>query len=206
MKRFSLSYNNRIFKRKYKEPLKLIEKEMNLRVGKIIGSGSRGLAFAVGDNLVLKLTKTKREYDFAKQIAGKPTKHLVQIHRVYKLDQYDPKDLLSKHEYTYAILMDRVEVLTIRQKMIIETLEAFTKEFYSMYRPISYLARTGVNKKFVKFINKRSIGLNPNKFLGVYYAVNKMYKEGLSHGIDIADIHTGNLGTKNGRLVMIDVS
>lgn len=162
-------------------------KRFNVKKVKYKACGVFGMAFLADDNKVIKLTSSKAEASDVNQLIGKEIPGCVNYFDIVYSKKFD----------IYCILMERVEVLKGKEKkMISEIIDTiYTYPNYSDKEVIESAAMDEYgNPQF-----------SPDK-LKIYLTELKQLESKLkSAGVSVDDIHSDNLGRRNGELVHFDV-
>jgi len=160
--------------------LKRLVKRFGLKTKvKYIDSGSFGMAFGVGDNKVIKLTSNKGEAMIAKDMLGKKIPHCVNYYDVVVVKGYG----------VYAILMDRAEMFDSDTEEVVDT-----------------MVDMNISQCTLKEVKKRSgSDLGDNKIKKIVDDYIKMYKALTKNKVSLQDLHTGNMGYLDGKMVHFDM-
>ena len=150
-----------------------------------MGSGDFGEAHSIGDGRVLKITRSKSEFDFAKQLVGKDIPALDGFVNFYVANIVDNQ---------YYIIMEELE--EYYEDYDIEDLYYQVEELLSNEElPIQYLHmldtdELDLDEDILKFINDME-------------DINHSYRY---LGIEASDIKPDNLGVdKNGKIKAFDI-
>jgi hypothetical protein len=158
--------------------LKSISKRFELKKNiKYINSGSYGMAFVINDK-VIKLTSNKNEAMIAKSFIGKKINHCVNYYDIVYIKRYN----------IYAILMDRAEKLSSDEKKV-----------------ISKLINNAIFMNDFPKLKSKFDSVSENKLKKIYTDFKKMYKSLKDDNISIQDLHEGNIGYLNGKMVHYDI-
>jgi len=160
--------------------LKRLIKRFGLKTKvKYINSGSFGMAFGVDNNKVIKLTSNDGEAMIAKNMQGKNIPHCVNYYDVVLIKGYG----------VYAILMDRAEM--------------FDKETEAV---VDVMTDMNIAQCTVKEVKRRSgSSLNDKKIKKIVDDYVKMYKALTKNKVSLQDLHTGNMGYLDGKMVHFDM-
>lgn len=82
---------------------KKIINKLNLSKFEYIGSGDNGVAYDIGDNKVLKLTRDKSEAMMNMKLKGKDLKHIANSYNVYSVNSK------NKNNDIYVIILEKLE-------------------------------------------------------------------------------------------------
>lgn len=143
---------------------------------KYINSGAYGMAFIAGDKII-KLTSSKSEAKIAKGLIGMNMKRCVCYYDVVYIKSYD----------IYAILMDRADKLTKDERMVIDEICDYE---VSMGDAKEVSKNMNVSKSFARDMIKE------------FTELEEILK---SQRIPTQDLHSGNIGRINGKLVHFDI-
>lgn len=169
-----------------------------------LGSGSFGVAFNYGSNLVLKITTDLDEAIFANNIKGKKFERISDVQSVYK-----------KNKGTlFIIILEKLKPITdndvseILQYMhIIHDSYNNRKEKYSGFRSfIEEKIKQG--DWFHPFIQQLISDMPIEKIIWTFNEYDAILNElntakGIPDGF--SDVHYGNMGFKNGKLAVYDI-
>jgi ribosomal protein S18 acetylase RimI-like enzyme len=184
-----------------------IATKLGLPTPQYVGAGSLGVAYDIGDNKILKITKDNSEaYENLKMI-GQNLKYIAQPYRVFEVDSETP---LLEARKTYAIILEKLEQDKESLKRSYERLDyAFKNIFKTNIKEAvdSYLHGyeyddEPIDKKQVDNYFKK----NP-KDGEFFFGLVRIAEELQSLGIESYDyFNTENLGYKpNGALGFFDV-
>tara|TARA_B110000211_G_scaffold229703_1_gene287927 strand:- start:595 stop:1176 length:582 start_codon:yes stop_codon:yes gene_type:complete len=147
-----------------------------------MGSGDFGEAHSIGDGRVLKITRSKSEFDFAKQLVGKDVPALDGFVNFYAANIVDNQNYIIMEEleedYDIEDLYYRVEELLSNEEL-----------------PIQYL----------HMLDTDELDLDEDilKFISDMEDINHSYRY---LGIEASDIKPDNLGVdKNGKIKAFDI-
>ena len=147
-----------------------------------LGSGDFGTAYSTGDGRVLKDTRSKSEFDFAKQLAGK---------KVPALDGFVDYYFAGIVDGNHYILMEEVdEDSSIDDKW---------------YEVESLLSNEGFPMQYVHMLDIDELDLEDDivEFISDIEDVNSSYRY---LGVEASDIKPDNLGyDKSGKLKAFDI-
>lgn len=150
-----------------------------------MGSGDFGEAHSIGDGRVLKITRSKSEFDFAKQLVGKDIPALDGFVNFYVANIVDNQ---------YYIIMEELE--EYYEDYDIEDLYYQVEELLSNEElPIQYL----------HMLDTDELDLDEDilKFISDMEDINHSYRY---LGIEASDIKPDNLGVdKNGKIKAFDI-
>lgn len=147
-----------------------------------LGSGDFGNAYSIGDGRVLKITSSKSEFDFAKELVGKNVPALDGF-----VDFYDA----SIVEGEYYIIMEELE-----EDSDIE---------YLYYQVEELLDNEGLPIQYLNMLDTDEMDLDEDvlKFINDMDDINHSYRY---LGIEASDIKPDNLGVdKNGKIKAFDI-
>lgn len=178
----------------------------------VLGTGTRGTAFDIGGDKVLKVTNDDKEASAASVMVGKDIKNIVHFYGVYRLGDTP----------FYAVLQEKLQPLPADQG------EAFNKALVATGLPI-WIKRAEGSWDKVKELSKQHIADQvKKKFKGnlnspeaqeyiknvnekwnslvKQYGIRDMFKTLTELGIDFHDYHAGNMMQRqDGTLVLIDL-
>lgn len=174
--------------KRLKMAIPIIAEALGIDAGDIefTGSGSYGIAFTV-DNKVIKITTDESEARTAHYLMGHEYSHLIKYYDVKRIGNLE----------VYAILMDRVETLSEKEKKIVssiadeygETISDFLENYENV--DVGELDRQGYKRDYVNILNQLSIIFQQLSKIGIMD--------------DYTDVHINNLGWKGDTLVHYDI-
>lgn len=146
---------------------------------KYMNSGAYGMAFIADKTKVIKLTSSSNEAGDVKKIIGKKIPGCVEYYDVVFYKKYG----------LYAVLMDRADDLTKIEKLAIDILLEVSSQItdYTINRVIS---ETEMSKTDIKSLNNE---------------VRNLKKDLEKNDVSTDDLHIGNMGRVNGKLVHFDI-
>lgn len=199
MKLFKRIKDRRI--NRWKNHLKKAEKHFGVKAKKVIGTGGSGVAFKVKGGKVLKLTTDTDEYQNSKKLIGRHTNRITKIHGVLEITK-------KEHFFNgmYAILMDRVKPLNKKEKKIVKMFDSLMSGYKGRYLwSWSALAKRGKDQEIISKINKK-ISNKSHEMINLYVSIIRIHEEAHRHGIEMSDMHEGNIGWKDGIIVGFDIT
>ena len=147
-----------------------------------MGNGDFGDAYSIGDGRVLKITRSKSEFDFAKELVGKNIPALDGFVDFYVADIVDGR---------YYIIMEELE-------------EDYTIE--NMYHQVEdLLSHEGLPIQYLHMLDTDELNLDEDilSFISDIEDINHSYRY---LGIEASDIKPDNLGVdKNGKIKAFDI-
>lgn len=154
---------------------------------KRLGSGTNGVAFDIGNNKVLKVTKDTSEAIFAAKYLGHDFMHIAQV---YAIDILYKKIVNSKNSsHIWGIILEKVDPLSEKDTILVNKI--INEYLYSEDSEDSENSEDSEDSEKKYFIKKQLISL-----------INELKSQ--SFGID--DIYADNLGwDSNGNLVVLDL-
>lgn len=154
-----------------------------------LGSGTRGIAYRVGD-LVYKVTEDKSEYSLSKRMIGKNTKYINKIHKCYIIQE-------SKSVY-YVIVQDYVQPLSeiTDDNITFDNLAHRGRSIIQLNGDIEY------QLNMFNFINT-AFTHQRDRRLAITYI--HLIEEMLVNDFKNSDACYDNLGVKDGRLIVFDL-
>lgn len=168
-----------------------------------LGGGAWGLAVAISDKEVLKITKHELEYNNAKRLEGHNFTNLVDIYETFKI--------IGEHNNFYIIRQELLQPLSMEEKVImgllsmkvnINRIESDVRLAKEISRCPSFNFNSFIDDEFNYHINGRRI-LMVMEFLK---DIRGMHKEANELDVFIGDLHQNNVGYKNGHLAMLDIT
>jgi len=147
-----------------------------------MGSGDFGKAYSIGDGRVLKITRSKSEFDFAKQLVGKDVPALDGFVNFYAASIVDNQ---------YYIIMEELEE------------DSDIEDLY--YQVEELLNNEGLPIQYLHMLDTDELDLDEDilKFISDIEDVNHSYRY---LGIEASDIKPDNLGVdKNGKVKAFDI-
>ena len=148
-----------------------------------MGSGDFGEAHSIGDDRVLKITRSKSEFDFAKELVGKDVPALDGFVNFYAASIVDNQ---------YYIIMEELEE------------ESDIEDLY-WWRVEELLSEEGLSIQYLHMLDTYELDLDKDilKFISDIEDVNRSYRY---LGIEASDIKPDNLGVdKNGKVKAFDI-
>jgi serine/threonine protein kinase len=147
-----------------------------------MGNGDFGEAYAIGDGRVLKITRSKSEFNFAKGLVGKDLPALAGFVNFYVADVVDDN---------YYIIMEELDEDSDIENMYYQVEELLSNEGL----PIQYLHMLD--------IDELELDEDMLKFISDIEDINHSYRY---LGIEASDIKPDNLGVdKNGKIKAFDI-
>ena len=147
-----------------------------------MGNGDFGEAYAIGDGRVLKITRSKSEFNFAKGLVGKDLPALAGFVNFYVADVVDDN---------YYIIMEELDEDSDIENMYYQVEELLSNEGL----PIQYLHMLD--------IDELELDEDMLKFISDIEDINHSYRY---IGIEASDIKPDNLGVdKNGKIKAFDI-
>lgn len=173
-----------------------------VKIDKFLGSGSWGAAYSTTDNRVLKFTYDSKEYEAAKPLIGRKNTYLVDLYGVEELGKGN-----------YAILMEKIQPLGDSHRKAVENFDRLLDNQYIVGTGSVEIGRTwadilsdGYNEDTAAHLVSKDTRSNIMSPLEVYKNMLKIYEEAEDNGAMLTDMHTENLGIKNGHLAALDLS
>jgi tRNA nucleotidyltransferase (CCA-adding enzyme) len=186
---------------------KRITTKLGLQDPKYIGHGSLGVAYDIGDDKVLKITKDNSEAYENLKLVGEKLKYIADVYRVFEVT---PKNIPEGEKKTYAIILEKLK----QDKPFLE----------KMYNRINYvfgnIFKTNIKDAVLSYLNGYRNDDDPidktqvNNYFKknpkdgeFFFGLVRIAEELQEHGIDSYDFfNTDNLGYKqNGALGFFDV-
>ena len=147
-----------------------------------MGSGDFGEAHSIGDGRVLKITRSKSEFDFAKELVGKDVPALDGFVNFYAASIVDKQ---------YHIIMEELEEDSDIEDLYYQVEELLSNEEL----PIQYL--------YMLDTDELDLDEDILKFISDMEDINHSYRY---LGIEASDIKPDNLGVdKNGKVKAFDI-
>jgi len=147
-----------------------------------MGSGDFGKAHSIGDGRVLKITRSKSEFDFAKELVGKDVPALDGFVNFYAASIVDNQ---------YYIIMEELEE------------DSDIEDLY--YQVEELLSNEGLPIQYLHMLDTDELDLDEDilKFINDIEDVNHSYR---ILGVEASDIKPDNLGVdKNGKVKAFDI-
>ena len=147
-----------------------------------MGSGDFGEAHSIGDDRVLKITRSKSEFDFAKELVGKDVPALDGFVNFYAASIVDNQ---------YYIIMEELEE------------DSDIEDLY--YQVEELLSNEGLPIQYLHMLDTDELDLDEDilKFINDIEDVNHSYR---ILGVEASDIKPDNLGVdKNGKVKAFDI-
>ena len=186
-----------------------LSNKLKIKIGKNIGSGWFGYAYALPGNKVLKLTADGTEYLNAKKLIGEKWNHIVNVYGAYALKE--------PYDGVYAIIMERIKQppnlgammdnLLKHINIITNKPNKFNKDgSYSYFSEIIYQYGEGkISDEQINYYKSELKEIDP-KLEKLFTQVLSMAAELSANDITaIQDIHGDNVGIKNGKLALLDI-
>ena len=174
------------------------------RGGQLLGTGSHGAAYDLGDR-VLKLSHDHDEAIVSALIRGKSLRHVVKIHDVWSLSDSARKETPSPHKYKPWFAVTR-EKLVMPKKHDIDIM----KTMFELYEDESLDLWVNNQRVMVaRWRNMLQAELDPRsttKAMSILRDVAVGASELRSHGFDWTDFHDENiLQSASGVYKIVDV-
>ena len=147
-----------------------------------MGSGDFGEAHSIGDGRVLKITRSKSEFDFAKELVGKDVPALDGFVNFYAASIVDNQ---------YYIIMEELEE------------DSDIEDLY--YQVEELLSNEGLPIQYLHMLDTDELDLDEDilKFINDIEDINHSYR---ILGVEASDIKPDNLGVdKNGKVKAFDI-
>lgn len=171
---------------------------VNIDPRNYLGGGFWGVAFDVGDGDVVKITEDPEEADKSGELVGVTSQRMADIYSVDRLESNK-----------YAIWQEKLEELSYAY---IDAYESFLLSLSDFLQRsvgagiVSDFLRKGKNEKFIDFLETYMDVSNNYSPIDIYIELLAIVKEADYKGVYLEDIHEGNLGLKNGKLAIFDIS
>jgi len=174
-----------------------LEMAQKLSVGepKYLGAGTLGVAYDIGDDRVLKITKDNSEAYENLKLIGKPLKYIAQPYRVFEVKS----DVNPDAQKTYAIILEKLKPDTAYFKRMYDRLDyVFKKIFKINYKHVFDMYQ--YNEEEVGDVKKSEIDhyfkKNPQD-AEFFFSILRIEEELSKYGIESYDYYNAeNLGYK----------
>ena len=174
-----------------------LEMAQKLSVGepKYLGAGTLGVAYDIGDNKVLKITKDNSEAYENLKLIGQPLKHIAQPYRVFEVKS----DVNPDAQKTYAIILEKLKSDTPYFKRMYDRLDyAFKTIFKIDYKHVFEMYQ--YNDEEVGGVKRNQIDnyFKKNSEDGeFFFSILRIEEELQKYGIESVDYYNPeNLGYK----------
>jgi 2'-5' RNA ligase len=169
-----------------------------------IGSGFFGVAYSIGNDKVLKITKDRSEAYENLMLIGKPLKYIAQPYNVFKITSKSE----IKIPETYAIVLEKLQTDYKKTEKLYDRLDfAFTKILHvNVSDVIEHYLDIWNDKKIDKKKIDAYFAKNPQD-AEFFYGLMRIAEEAKQYGVESMDyLNSPNLGyKKNGALGFFDV-
>jgi len=195
------------------EIIEILKQDFGFKSIKYVGEGYYGMAFDVGKNKIIKLTNNKDEIDGIEYVLEKQKElggSVPGVVHYFNLKYYPTSNV-------YAILMDKVKPLSKKEETIYtviyyEMANYSDSDFWDKYDD----SNEDIREEFIEFLIDRLESPRPEDELpsfkiDEYDLVNYIdtYRELLtileSNKVPTEDLHGGNIGRKDNKLIHFDV-
>ena len=193
-------------------PLK-IAKKLGFNQAEFINSRSWGNVYDIGlTDKLMKITTDEKEAKTSFKLVGKELKNVVKFYGVYKLEskKYDFAEDL------YVIIMEKIEINQKESIKLDNNLDKAIQTYYFdnpknnkiidlnmlVYYLIKnpYILYKGL-EQYVKSVDKKY----NNGIYEYYQFIIDLARELKKYNITYGDIHSGNIGRRNGKLISFDM-
>ncbi len=171
---------------------------VNIDPNNYLGGGFWGVAFDVGNGDVVKITEDPEEADKSGELVGVTSKRMADIYSVDRLESNK-----------YAIWQEKLEALPYFYDDAYENFLLYLSDFLGRgvgSGIVSDFLRKGKNEQFIDFLELHMDVSNNYSPIDIYVELLDIAKEASDKGVYLEDIHEGNLGLKNGKLAIFDIS
>lgn len=177
-----------------------------------LGTGTRGTAFDIGNDRVLKVTNDEHEAHAASVLVGKDIKNIVRFYAVVHFgdspyygilqEKLDPLPAASQKEFNDALVATALPIWIKRANGSWDEAKKLTKEYIvsqvkkkfsdNMNSPQAQEFARNINGKWNELVNK--------------FGLRDIFNTLTELGIDFHDYHAGNMMVRRGgTLVLIDL-
>lgn len=178
----------------WKKSIQAISKQLNIELVKFIGGGLWGIAYEIPGNRVLKITEDDREIENAKSLVGKNLDRLANIYKVYNIKGHSDKKV---------IIMEKLQPLNSEYDKALDIFSGYFTDFYNGEWTWGEIAYNGYEEDFDEYL--KSAKYNGIPITDIYSEILQILEEAGSVGIQLTDMHAGNMGLKNGQLAIFDI-
>ena len=163
------------------------------RPDRLLGAGSWGAAYRLGDGRVMKLTRDACEARAAACLAGLTGTHLAHVDEVW---QYTAQDRPIEF---YAIVRDEVPSAG--------SLQGQARRLADLVcHVLLYAPRLGWRASVLRASALPAARSDPQTWVSAQREARGIRDELQARGIQFGDFHTGNFGLNNGHLCLFDLS
>ena len=165
--------------------METLVKRFKLDVNKVkyLDSGMFGMAFIVGGDKIIKLTSSSDEALNVKKLIGKNIPHVVNYYDIVYIKKYG----------IYAILMDRAKNLSEIERDVVD----YVSDGYGI---------PGIKHLFKRFEERTgSCAVSKSIIKKIYDDCVEMKKSLKKSKVSIQDLHAGNVGYLNDKMVHFDI-
>lgn len=193
--------------------IRTLKQDFGFKSIKYVGEGHYGMAFDVGNNKVIKLTGNENEIDGIEYVLEKQKELGGSVPGV--VHYYDIKHYPASN--VYAILMDKVKPLSKKEETIYtviyyEMANHSDSDFWDKYDDTNEDIREEFIEELIdRLESPRPEDQLPSFKIDEYDLVNYIdaYRELLmileSNNVPTEDLHGGNIGRKDNKLIHFDV-
>lgn len=175
----------------------VLAQRLGLRNVQYLKGGGMGKAFVIDQNRILKITSDVAEFNNSMRLLGKTPKYLPNI--------YLCKNIKYNDEIYYVIVQEKIDTSKSKEYFqLFYELEMFLSSNYKIYNDDlfdDFTYNDNANKEILSALNK----YNRNLFqfvIQIFYCL----KEAKNFNIQTNDIHSDNLGLKDGHLCIFDLT
>lgn len=178
----------------WKSDIEKVASKLGVSLTKFIGGGVWGIAYEIKGNKVIKITEDDREVESARSLVGKHNILLADIYEFYSIKGSDKK----------VIILEKLQPLTKEYEKALDVFDGYFSDFYNFEWPWAEIGERGYQTDFDN--NLKSVKYDGIPLTDIYSELLHIMEEANSNGIQLTDIHAGNLGIKNGKLAAFDLS
>jgi len=186
----------------YDEIANKIANKLNIKVFDRIGAGNFGVAYDIGNNLVMKITNDSSEAYENLKLIGKPLKYIAQPYKVYNVNKNDN----SVTKKLYVIILEKLKTSSdIRQSF--ERLTYVFKNIFNIDLPDAVEHFLDIWKNDKIDVNKINAYFRKNPHDAEFFnGLLNIGKELMKYDIVSMDyLKWENLGYKNNNIAFFDV-
>jgi len=178
----------------------------------VLGTGTRGTAFDIGNGKVLKITNDSKEAQAASVMVGKDVKNIVSFYAVWQFgdtgfygitqEKLQPLPNDDANDFNKALVATGLPIWIKRAEGSWDKAKQLTKEYIieQVKKKFGGNLKSPEAATFAKDVN------NKWNLLVTKYGIRDMFKTLSEFGIDFHDYHAGNMMQRaDGTMVLIDL-
>ena len=187
------------------DTIKVLKNDFGFDKIEYAGEGHFGMAFIVNDDKILKLTNNEDEIRGIKKVLNKDIPNVIHY---YDVKHYPDSNI-------YAILMDKVDLLSLEEETIYTTMyyegsNYSDSDFWDEYDD-DEIRDELIDKLQDRLQNPEEedelepFDINHNDMINYIEKYRELLNKLEENGVPTADLHGGNIGAKDGKLIHFDV-